>query len=165
MSNDITAQLKGLKLHGMASSWPELLAQSRHTEFDPERFMKQLLMVETAERQVRSIAHQMTAARFPAHRDLTGFDFGQAHVDEMLVRELHDLAFLSSAHNVVFIGGPGTGKTHLTTAIGIQAVQRQGKRVRYFSTVELTNALEQEKAIGKQGQIAHELMCRSRAPI
>ncbi|MCA8270902.1 ATP-binding protein, partial [Burkholderia vietnamiensis] len=51
MSNDIAAQLKGLKLHGMASTWPELLAQSRHTEFDPERFMKQLLMAETAERQ------------------------------------------------------------------------------------------------------------------
>jgi len=53
MSNDIVAQLKGLKLHGMASTWPELLAQSRHTDFEPERFMKQLLMAETAERQVR----------------------------------------------------------------------------------------------------------------
>ncbi|ABO60038.1 MULTISPECIES: IS21-like element helper ATPase IstB [Burkholderia] len=158
MSNDIAAQLKGLKLHGMASTWPELLAQSRHTEFDPERFMKQLLMAETAERQVRSIAYQMTAARFPAHRDLKGFDFAQAHVDEALVRELSDLSFLASAHNVVFIGGPGTGKTHLASAIGIEAVQRHGKRVRYFSTVELTNALEQEKSIGKQGQIAHKLM-------
>lgn len=158
MSNDIAAQLKGLKLHGMASTWPELLTQSRHTEFDPERFMKQLLMAETAERQVRSIAYQMTAARFPAHRDLKGFDFAQAHVDEALVRELIDLSFLASAHNVVFIGGPGTGKTHLASAIGIEAVQRHGKRVRYFSTVELTNALEQEKSIGKQGQIAHKLM-------
>jgi hypothetical protein len=70
MSNDVMAQLKSLKLHGMASSWPELLAQSRHTEFEPERFMKQLLQAETAERQVRSIAYQMTAARFTAHRDL-----------------------------------------------------------------------------------------------
>ncbi|WP_186130253.1 ATP-binding protein, partial [Burkholderia gladioli] len=63
-----------------------------------------------------------------------------------------------SAHNVVFIGGPGTGTPHLASAIGIEAVQRHGKRVRYFSTVELTNALEQEKSIGKQGQIAHKLM-------
>src|SRR5215469_1809136 len=100
MSNDVTAQLKSLKLHGMASSWPELLAQSRHTEFEPERFMKQLLQAETAERQVRSIAYQMTAARFPAHRDLKGFDFAQAHVDEALVRELSELSFLESAHNV-----------------------------------------------------------------
>lgn len=58
----------------------------------------------------------------------------------------------------MFIGGPGTGKTHLASAIGIEAVQRHGKRVRYFSTVELTNALEQEKSTGKQGQIAHKLM-------
>jgi DNA replication protein DnaC len=75
----------------MASTWPELLAPSRHTEFEPERFMKQLLMAETAERQVRSIAYQMTAARFPAHRNLKGFDFAQAHVDEALVRELSAL--------------------------------------------------------------------------
>lgn len=50
-----------------------------------------------------------------------------------------------------------SGRTHLASAIGIEAVQRHGKRVRYFSTVELTNALELEKATGKQGQIAHKL--------
>ena len=59
---------------------------------------------------------------------------------------------------MVLIGGPGTGKTHLATAIGIEAIQRHGKRVRFFSTVELVNALEQEKAQGKAGQVAHRLM-------
>jgi DNA replication protein DnaC len=157
MSNDIIARLKALKLHGMASSWSELYAQSRHTEFDPERFMQQLLLAEGAEREVRSIAYQMGAARFPAHRDLKGFDFTQTRVDEELIRDLYQLKFLESAHNVVLIGGPGTGKTHLATAIGIEAVQRHGKRVRYFSTIELANALELEKAAGKQGQIAHRL--------
>ncbi|QBR04141.1 IS21-like element helper ATPase IstB [Paraburkholderia pallida] len=157
MSNDIIARLKALKLHGMASSWSELYAQSRHTEFDPERFMQQLLLAEGAEREVRSIAYQMGAARFPAHRDLKGFDFTQARVDEELIRDLYQLKFLESAHNVVLIGGPGTGKTHLATAIGIEAVQRHGKRVRYFSTIELANALELEKTAGKQGQIAHRL--------
>lgn len=157
MSNDIIARLKALKLHGMASSWSELYAQSRHTEFDPERFMQQLLLAEGAEREVRSIAYQMGAARFPAHRDLKGFDFAQARVDEELIRDLYQLKFLESAHNVVLIGGPGTGKTHLATAIGIEAVQRHGKRVRYFSTIELANALELEKAAAKQGQIAHRL--------
>ena len=58
----------------------------------------------------------------------------------------------------MLIGGPGTGKTHLATAIGIQAIQRHGRRVRFFSTVELVNALEQEKAQGKAGQIAHRLV-------
>lgn len=53
---------------------------------------------------------------------------------------------------------PGTGKTHLASAVAIEAIQRHGKRVRFFSTVELVNALEQEKAQGKAGQIAHRLV-------
>ncbi|CAJ0808480.1 IS21-like element helper ATPase IstB [Ralstonia holmesii] len=158
MSNEIVARLKALKLHGMASGWAELYAQSRHTEFDPERFMEQLLKAEGAEREVRSIAYQMAVARFPAHRDLKGFDFAQARVDEGLIRELYQMKFLDSAHNVVLIGGPGTGKTHLASAIGIEAIQRHGKRVRYFSTIELANVLELEKAAGKHGQLAHRLM-------
>jgi DNA replication protein DnaC len=117
-----------------------------------------LLKAEGAERQVRSIGYQMKAARFPAHRDLAGFEFGNSTVDEALVRKLHSTAFTETAHNVVFIGGPGTGKTHLATALGVEAIQRHGKRVRFHSTVELVNALEAEKAAGKAGQIAHRLM-------
>ena len=62
---------------------------------------------------------------------------------------------MSSAQNAVLIGGPGTGKTHLATAIGVEAIQRHQRRVRFLSTVELVNALEQEKAAGKQGQLAY----------
>ena len=158
MSVELIARLKSLKLHGMASSWPELAARARHNEFDPEQWMLELIAAETAERDVRSIAYQMTAARFPAHRDLAGFDFTQSKADEALVRRLHAGAFMEAAQNVVLIGGPGTGKTHLATAIGIEAVQRHARRVRFFSTVELVNVLEQEKAGGRQGQMAHRLM-------
>ncbi len=158
MSAEIISALKAMKLHGMASNYPEVAAQARHTDFTPEAFLTQLLKAETAERAVRSMAYQMGAARFPAHRDLAGFEFAQASVDEALVRSLHAGKFIDSAHNAVLIGGPGTGKTHLATAIGIEAIQRHGKRVRFFSTVELVNALEQEKTQGKAGQIAHRLM-------
>lgn len=158
MPHDIVTKLKELKLYGMAHSWFELIAQSRMTEFDPEHFMLQLLKAETAEREVRSIAYQMTAAKFPAHRDLHGFDFTESRVDEVLIRQLHTLSFADAAHNLVFIGGPGTGKTHLATALGIEAIRKHGKRVRFFSTIELVNALELEKAAGKQGHIAHRLM-------
>jgi DNA replication protein DnaC len=158
MSNETAAQLRSLKLHGMAQAWPELVAQARHDDFQPEKFMQMLLKAETAERLVRSINYQMTAARFPAHRDLAGFDFEQANVDEALVRELHTIQFCESAQNIVFIGGPGTGKTHLATAVGIEAIQNHAKRVRFFTTVELVNQLEAEKAAGKPGQLANRLM-------
>jgi DNA replication protein DnaC len=157
MSAEIVTRLRALKLHGMAANWPELVARCRHAALEPEQLVEQLLDAEGAERNVRSIAYQMSAARFPAHRDLAGFDFGASAVDEALVRKLHTTAFTEAAHNVVFIGGPGTGKTHLATALGIEAVQRHGKRVRFHSTVELVNALEAEKAAGRAGQIAHRL--------
>jgi len=158
MSNDMITAFKGLSLHGMASVWPELLGAARMKAMDPETVVHQLIKAERAQREVRSMAYQMRAARFPAHRDLTGFAFDQARVDEALVRDLHRMRFVESAHNLVFVGGPGTGKTHLATSLGIEAIRVHGKRVRFFSTVELVNALEQEKAQNKAGQIAHRLM-------
>ena len=158
MSTQIIAQLKALSLHGMAASFAEVAAQARHTQFTPESFIEQLMAAESAQRVVRSTAYQMGAARFPSHRDLAGFEFEQASVDEALVRRLHSTEFTAAAHNAVFIGGPGTGKTHLATAIGVQAIQQHAKRVRFFSTVELVNALELEKANGKAGQMALKLM-------
>jgi DNA replication protein DnaC len=65
---------------------------------------------------------------------------------------------MDAAQNVVLIGGPGTAKTHVATALGIQAIEHHRKRVRFFSTVELVNALEQEKAQGKAGKIAEALV-------
>ena len=64
-----------------------------------------------------------------------------------------------AAHNTVLIGGPGMGKNHSATALGASGITRHGKRVRFFSTVDLVNALEQEKAQGKAGRIANSLLC------
>lgn len=158
MSNEIVTAFKSLSLHGMASAWPELLGTARMKALDHETLMHQLVKAEAAQREVRSMAYQMRSARFPAHRDLAGFEFEQAHVDEALIRDLHQMKFLDSAHNVVLVGGPGTGKTHLATSLGIQAIRAHAKRVRFFSTVELVNLLEQEKVQGKTGQMAHRLM-------
>ena len=63
MSVQIVSSLKQLKLHGMAASFPEVAAQARHTEFNPESFMHQLILSESAERPVRSTAYQTGAAR------------------------------------------------------------------------------------------------------
>jgi DNA replication protein DnaC len=119
--------------------------------------LSQLLKAELAEREVRSVAYQIKAARFPAYKDLTGFDFTSSEVAEALVRQLHAGEFMAGAHNVVLIGGPGTGKTHLATALGVQAVEHHRKKVRFFATVDLVNALEQEKALNKAGQLADRL--------
>jgi DNA replication protein DnaC len=156
---DVPAELKALRLHGMAGAWGELMAQGGGATLDSSRWLiEHLLQAEDVDRHMRSIAHQMKAARFPVHRDLAGFDFEVSQVDKALVQKLADLAFTEDAQNAVLIGGPGTGKTHLATALGISGLTRHGKRVRFYSTVDLVNALEQEKAQGKAGRIALSLM-------
>ena len=137
---DLPLRMKQLKLYGMASQWPELLAKLRLHAMDPEHWMADLLQAESAERQVRAQANQMKAARFPVHRDLLGFDFTASAVERPLVERLHDGDFLHTAENIVLVGGPGTGKAHLATALGIQAVRMHRQRVRFFSTIELVNA-------------------------
>jgi len=75
-----------------------------------------------------------------------------------LVTQLHAGNFIEDAHNVVLIGGPGTGKTHVATALAVQAVTHGRKKARFTSTVDLVNALEQEKALNKAGQLAERLL-------
>jgi DNA replication protein DnaC len=150
--------LKSLKLYGMADSIADLAAQSSPAFVQAQTILAMLLKAEVAERDVRSIQYQMKAARFPAYRDLSGFEFNQSAVDEALVRSLHRCEFLEDAQNVVLVGGPGTGKTHLATAIGVQALQHHRYRVRFLSTIELVNALELEKQQGKPGRLANRLM-------
>jgi DNA replication protein DnaC len=154
--DEIVKRLKALKLHGMAGAFVDALQQQAGAA--PEDLFGSLLDAEFAERDVRSMAYQMKAARFPAFRDLSGFDFKESSVNESLVRTLHRCEFLETCHNVVLVGGPGTGKTHLATALGIEALRAHRKRVRFFSTIELVNQLEQEKASGCAGSIAHRLM-------
>ena len=151
-------EMKSLKLHGMAHSIAELAEQGSSVYQQAVPLLRQLLKAEVAEREVRSIQYQMKIARFPTYRDLIGFDFGQSEVNEMLVKSLHHCEFMEEAQNVVFVGGPGTGKTHLATAIAVQAIQHHHKRVRFLSTIELVNFLEQEKLDGKQGRMANRLM-------
>ena len=82
----------------------------------------------------------------------------QLDLGSLIDHQLHRGAFIEGADNVVLIGGPGTGKTHIATALGIQAVQHHHKKVRFFATVDLVNALEQEKALNKAGQLAERLL-------
>jgi len=157
-SGAIVVMLRSLKMHGMAQAVTDLMAQGSPAFEAAVPMLSQLLKAETAEREVRSVAYQLKVARFPAYRDLAGFDFASSEINEALVRQLHRCDFIDVADNVVLVGGPGTGKTHVATALGVQAIEHHRKRVRFFSTVELVNALEQEKAQGRTGQIANRLV-------
>ncbi len=102
--------------------------------------------------------YQTKSARFPAYKDLASFDFAASEVNETTIRQLHQGEFTERSDNVVLIGGPGTGKTHFATAHGIPAIEHGRKKIRFFSTVDLVNALEQEKTANKAGQLADRLL-------
>jgi len=156
-SGAVIIMLRSLKMYGMAQAVTDLIEQGAPAFDAAIPILSQLLKAEIAEREVRSIAYHMKSARFPAYKDLTGFDFSASEMNEAAVRQLHRCEFIDGAQNVVLIGGPGTGKTHIATAIGTQAVEHHRRKVRFFSTIELVNALEQEKAKGKAGQTAENL--------
>jgi len=157
-SGAVVIMLRSMKMYGMAQAVTDLIEQGAPAFEAAVPILTQLLKAEVAEREVRSIAYHMKAARFPAYKDLAGYDFTAGEVNEATVRQLHRCEFIDGAQNVVLIGGPGTGKSHIATALGIQAIEHHRRKVRFLSTIELVNTLEQEKARGKAGQTAENLV-------
>ena len=136
---DIITQLKDLKLHGMADSYAELVSQGAHGATasleSSEWLLRHLVEAESTDRAIRSIAYQMHTARFPIHRNLEGFDFEESSVDAALIDRLATMTFTDAAENVVLVGGSGTGKSHLATALGVAGIQTHGKRVRFYLVI------------------------------
>ena len=97
--------------------------------------IKHLLESESTDRVMRSVRYQLHAAKFPVHHDLAGFDYCRSKVDRALIGQLADLSFTEAAHNLVVIGGTGTGKTHLATALGVGGISQHGKRLHFFSAI------------------------------
>lgn len=89
--------LKSLKLFGMAETISHLATQSSPVYQQAQPILETLLKAEVAERDIRSINDQMKVAKFPAYRDLSGFDFIQGSVDEALIKSLHRCEFMDDA--------------------------------------------------------------------
>ncbi len=156
MSIDHATSLKALQLYGMATAWGELQAEKPRQTHRPESWMERLITAEQIDRQLRSLRYQLKAARFPIHRDLLGIDWAETPLTQAIIEQLASAAFMETAHNLILVGGTGTGKTHLATAIGVAAIHH-GKRVRFFNAVDLVNQLEREKIQGKVGNLAKQL--------
>jgi DNA replication protein DnaC len=145
-----------LKLFGMKSAFDEIIATAVKRKHEPQHIVGDLLTAEIAEKQARSIKYQMTIAKLPLAKDIAEFDFEGTPINETLVRDLAGGNFLAHERNVVFVGGTGTGKTHLAIAIA-RACIRNGSRGRFFNVVDLVNKLEAEGRSGRQGRMADYL--------
>ena len=154
--SDVMDLMKSLKFVGMPKVYDEVMANGRKRRQTTETIIEELLQIEVSERQARSIRYRMTQARFPIPKDLDSFEFDKMPGDEAQIRALHTGEFIEKKRNVVLVGGTGTGKTHLATAIARQAV-RSGYRARFFNLVDLANQLEQEKLAGKGGRLTDRL--------
>jgi DNA replication protein DnaC len=157
LRNEVLKLMGTLKLRGMSAVYDEVLPNGRKRRVTPERILVELLKAEAAERHLRSIRYRMGRAKFPILKDLVNFDFDQSAVHEDQFRSLYEGDFLQDHTNLIFVGGTGTGKTHLAIAIAAQAV-RNGTRARFYNLVDLANELEQEKLAGLAGKITARLV-------
>lgn len=142
-----------LKLFGMRSAYDETMASGIKRQHEPPRIVGDLLQSEIAEKQARTVKYQIAVAKLPLARDINDFDFTDTPVNEGLVRQHATGAFLAEQHNIVLVGGTGTGKSHLSIALA-RALIRNGARGRFFNVVDLVNRLETEARSGKQGRLA-----------
>jgi DNA replication protein DnaC len=154
---NLVAQLKALNLFGMATALAEIQAESPRRTLTPEGCLQRLIAAEKTARHARSLRYQLTAAKFPIHRDLLGFVGEESPLPQAQIQQLASAAFMEHAHNLILVGGTGSGKSHLATALGVAAIHT-GKRVRFYNAVDLVNLLEREKLAGKTGSLARKLI-------
>lgn len=134
--------LKQLGLTQLEQALPMLLEKARQEQWTYELFFKRAIAAEIEGRDRRAAERRMTAARLPTMKTLEAFDFAfQPSVPERLLWELADLSFVQTATNVIFLGPPGVGKTHLSIALAVKALAA-GYSALFTSLTHLAEALE-----------------------
>jgi DNA replication protein DnaC len=153
----IFSHLRDLKLSGMLAVYDEVLEEGRRTRSTADKTLLRLLTAEVAERRARSHNYRLGQARFPSIKELDSFEFAGTPINEAQVRHLHEGVFLNGHGNVLFVGGSGTGKTHLALSLGMALIRREN-RARFYNVVDLVNELEREKQTGKSGRIVRHML-------
>jgi DNA replication protein DnaC len=133
--------LKQLRLPTMLREYQTAAQTCAKENKDHIAFLLQLVERETFEREQRAAERRIKSAKFPVIKTLDTFDFKvQPGINKTLVRDLMRGEYLEQHENILFLGNPGTGKTHLATALG-HAACAQGKRVQFMTVTSLITQL------------------------
>ena len=150
----LTADLRALYLSTVASQWRPLAEQAARQRQAPADYLAQLVHLEVTGRRERRIQRRIQDARFPMLKTLDAFSFeAQPDLDRDAVLQVFDCRFVAEAANIVFVGGVGTGKTHLSIALGMACCQHD-YRVRFVTAAELVTLLVEAQ---QQGRLARKL--------
>jgi len=161
-SSELAHLFRALKAPAAARALPKLADRARAEEWSFEQFAAALLKTETDSRDSHGGQARIKAARFPARKTLEEFDFTfQASLRREPVLHLGQLDFLAGRENVVLLGPPGTGKTHLAIALGIRACLA-GHRVSCRTATEWVALLADAQ---RQGRLDDELARLQRLPL
>src|SRR3979411_380976 len=139
-----------LKLYGMKAAFDEIMTTAVKRQHEPQRIVGDLLNAEISEKHARSIKYQLSIAKLPLAKDLEDFRFEGTPINQTLVNDLAGGGFIAQHRNVVLVGGPGAGQTHMAIAIARSCI-RSGARGRFFNVVDLVNRLETETRNGRAG--------------
>jgi DNA replication protein DnaC len=158
MRETILNTLLELRLDGMRMAYDEVIAAGQKQGHTAEKLLQSLLEAELSERTGRNFRYRLNQAKFPIQKEVEQYDFGfkAGQVNEPQIKQLCEGKFLERYTNIIFVGGSGSGKTHLSTAIGMSLLRKK-KKVRFCGAVDLVNMLEQEKLAGKGGRTAEQL--------
>jgi DNA replication protein DnaC len=139
--------LKAVGLPTLVPVLPHLLEEAQRTQPTYAAFLEQTLQVEAAGRAERARERRVRAAHLPVSKTLEAFDFTfQPTVPERLIRELAELTFVQTATNLVFLGPPGVGKTHLASALARKAVAA-GYSALFTTLAQLAEGLQGEPGL------------------